>query len=101
MLIVSELAAPAADVGGEEVPGVHVARAAQVADGHVAGAGLQQHVARLDVAVRDAQRVEVLQARRELEAEGGQLGLGPAFLGGGPAVDLLVECGGLNVNHGK
>ena len=81
--------------------GVHVARAAQVADGHVPGAGLQQHVARLDVAVRDAQRVEVLQARRELQAEGGELGLGPGLLGCGAAVDLIMECGGLNGNHGK
>ena len=81
--------------------GVHVARAAQVADGHVSGAGLQQHVARLDVAVRDAQRVEVLQTRRELQTEGGQLGLGPGLLGGGAAVDLIMECGRLSVNRGN
>ena len=51
---------PGADVGGERGPGVDVAGAAQVAYLHQAGGGAQQQVAGLDVAMGDAEIVQIL-----------------------------------------
>ena len=51
---------PGADVGGQRRPCVDVTSAAQVTDLHQARGGAQQQVAGLDVAVGDAEIVEIL-----------------------------------------
>ena len=58
-LLVSRLS-PGADVGGQRRPCVDVTSAAQVTDLHQARGGAQQQVAGLDVAVGDAEIVEIL-----------------------------------------
>ena len=51
---------PGADVGCQRRPCVDVTSAAQVTDLHQARGGAQQQVAGLDVAVGDAEIVEIL-----------------------------------------